>query len=714
MSKQLSLVSAVIFVSFQLSFAQSIEPSLFPVNTQSSTVFIDQKGVVVLTVPYEAGRFSEGLARVNVNGKTGYIDRSGTFVIEPQEIRSLDFSQGLARFYGGPPCGQADDKSYFGFIGRDGQVVIPPKLSHPCNYYGDAFDFKAEGLVLTQVGDKWGFADKTGKIVLEFERAGHFAEGLAPVRIEGKLGFVDPNGRVVITPQFEDALPFSEGLAAVRLNDKSGFIDRTGRIVIAPQFQQAVGFRDGMAAVQINEKWGYIDRSGKVVVPPGNNWTYAQPFSNGRAVIEIDRERGYIDRTGKVIIEPQFHWSEDFRDGLALVNEAETGRRAYIDVQGKIVYQFPEPNRPPPDLNNPHVKIGLSTDVAWLESVASPLKHTTHQKPGAVPNRSKDLSAASYARLGALKTDESIAAVKRIEELFRSTAVQTPKFVSLDVSLHPGWHFSDTRIKPLAQIKNDRGVAYALVADSLMGDLDLFLVSNQSPDDPSTWTRPKLVAHKFYRGLEEPALAIKGDELIFSFTQGPPPGRALMEGTHDPGPTSPVLGRRRVNFSIKDIEKDSDKDGWTDLEEARLGLDPQKPDSDGDGVSDGQDGCPNFAPTPGDLDSEENQILERAVFAVFGLSGSRYLLLVGPESKRINVWGYGGPVLYGHDVKSWMAQHQYGGVFVNWRIRKKSGSQATVEVSDYEGPLAAGGVDVRLQKINNEWFVIGKRATWVS
>jgi hypothetical protein len=258
-------------------------------------------------------------------------------------------------------------------------------------------------------------------------------------------------------------------------------------------------------------------------------------------------------------------------------------------------------------------------------------------------------------------------------------------------------------------------MTYGVVSGSWMGDLDLFLVSSKRPDDPSTWTRPKLIPDRFYRGLRDPRLTVKGqDELVFSFTQAAPPERALMEGTTDPGPQAPVLGLQQVTLSIEKIERDSDQDGWTDVEEVRLGLNAANSDSDGDGIPDGRDVCPNFSANDADPKDEDLQILQRAVFATFGLSRSRSLLLVGPDSKKLVIWGYRGPVIYGHDVKSWTPKHQYGGIFVNWRIRKRSADQVIVEIVDYEGPLAASGQDVRLRKIGGKWFVISRRTTWVS
>src|ERR1035437_2624563 len=53
------------------------------------------------------------------------------------------------------------------------------------------------------VGDRWGFADKSGKLVInpQFERAEPFASGLAEVRLD-KWGYVNDSGKMVLNPQF--------------------------------------------------------------------------------------------------------------------------------------------------------------------------------------------------------------------------------------------------------------------------------------------------------------------------------------------------------------------------------------------------------------------------------------------------------------------------------------------------------------------------------
>lgn len=369
-----------------------------------------------------------------------------------------------------------------------------------------------------------------------------------------------------------------------------------------------------------------------------------------------------------------------------------------------------------PRQENPFVSINGSTDIAWLERIAmSPLAAAELRPGGGLASNPKDLSTAAYVRLGVIGTTESIAAIKRIEARARNIVPVPAKSTPGDF-IHPGWHFSDSTLRPIVQATSADGTTYAFIVSSLMGDLDLFLMSSRTPADNNSWTRPLLIPNSLYRGIKDPKLSLNGtDELIFSFVQEGPPPRALMEGTPDPGPKAPALGPQQWKLSIKEIEKDSDQDGWTDIEEQRLGLDPKNKDTDGDGLADGQDVCPNFSLRDEDQNDPDLKIFAKALFATFGLGGSRHLLLVGPTQKRVHMWGYAGPVIYGQDVKSWGKKHQYGAVYVSWKIGQRiNDREVVVEITDYEGPLAAGGQNVRLRKVGDEWVVVARQPTWVA
>lgn len=70
-----------------------------------------------------------------------------------------------------------------------------------------------------------------------------FSDGMAWVKQNGKYGFVDKTGKVVITIQYDYAGSFSGGLASVMQNGKSGFIDKKGEIVIPIQYDNAWFFQ---------------------------------------------------------------------------------------------------------------------------------------------------------------------------------------------------------------------------------------------------------------------------------------------------------------------------------------------------------------------------------------------------------------------------------------------------------------------------------------
>ena len=373
---------------------------------------------------------------------------------------------------------------------------------------------------------------------------------------------------------------------------------------------------------------------------------------------------------------------------------------------------------------NPQVQtIEESTNVVWLEGIANSLANAEKLRPtGRLGGHAKDFRTAAYARLGALGTEDSLAALARIEQTAKGLPM-TPKTVPLGVWTHPCWHFGDARTVPLAQIQMQDGKSYAILSAYLMGAMDLFLISTETPDKPESWSRPFLLQCQLLQGIREPHLKAVSREVVdFSCGLEAPSTHDSTEGNQNPDKTGSGLEVQKLEIRIADVLRDTDADGWTDIEELRLGLDPNNPDTDGDGLADGADPCPNFAPPKSDETNEEVQILQKAVFATFGLSGSRQLLIVGPSaeqgadptSQKIQVWGYPGPVIYREDTGvTWRNEHGRGGIFVNWRVAR-TGDEAKVTLMDYEGSLAAGSQHVFLKKIQGKWIVIRRQLGSVS
>ena len=175
----------------------------------------------------------------------------------------------------------------------------------------------------------------------------------------------------------------------------------------------------------------------------------------------------------------------------------------------------------------------------------------------------------------------------------------------------------------------------------------------------------------------------------------------IMDGVAprtDQPPTIPPPETRE--WLVADIDRDTDGDGWTDIEERTLGLDPARADSDGDGVNDAHDRSPLHAPPVSEGQDNEAQILGQALFAVFGVVESPWVLFAREGRARpFQAWGLSAPVLFERRVENDPAKGGPGGVFVTWSVVLKSEDEAVVDISDWEGPLAAGGQKVVLRRL---------------
>ena len=148
--------------------------------------FIDKTGKEVIPCEYYwATDFHEGLAKV---GEGRYIDKKGKIVIELKCVTSSDFKEGLALVH------LPGDQNKFIFIDKTGKQAIPD------SYYDVKGGFK-EGKVLVKPtpAQNWVFIDKTGKEVFtsNYQRVGDFHEGMAVTLVNqdfmghgGKYGYV--------------------------------------------------------------------------------------------------------------------------------------------------------------------------------------------------------------------------------------------------------------------------------------------------------------------------------------------------------------------------------------------------------------------------------------------------------------------------------------------------------------------------------------------
>jgi hypothetical protein len=219
---------------------------------------------VILPAEYELiTDFSDGLACVVKNGKFGFIDRTGKFVVPMNYNFVIEgrFSDGLATVNIG---GSNDPQKGF-------------------------------------TGGKWGLINKTGEIVIpvEYEGAGLYGSGIVPVRKGASVGAIDITGKTVIPFEYQDLGTFNNGISFYRSDNMYGFIDNTGKKICSNIWQYAGNFEDGLAIVVKDNKMGFADRTGNLVIPA--RFDDGEPFAGGVTRVRTGNLIQLIDQRGNVI-----------------------------------------------------------------------------------------------------------------------------------------------------------------------------------------------------------------------------------------------------------------------------------------------------------------------------------------------------------------------------------------------------------------------------
>jgi hypothetical protein len=188
-----------------------------------------------------------------------------------------------------------------GFINLSGDVVVPPVLLNSMPEYGD-------GLISETIRNEHGIQDgfvsasdpKKWVIQPIFTRARGFSEGLAPVAKRVRWGYVDKTGKMVIDFLFYAALPFKNGSAIVEVRPSfaRALIDRNGKFLLEPhRFDYIDIHRDGPIGVVKDGKVGFVDDKGDLVIDFKYKYKsdeYSSCFNDGLATVIIDDDNeGY-------------------------------------------------------------------------------------------------------------------------------------------------------------------------------------------------------------------------------------------------------------------------------------------------------------------------------------------------------------------------------------------------------------------------------------
>ncbi|MEM7127182.1 MAG: WG repeat-containing protein [Chloroflexota bacterium] len=212
----------------------SAAPSLPPPNTQTLRPFqMDPKATYIEEEP-------DGLVMGPHPGAGlyGYEDEGRNVVIEAQFEVACRFSEGLAVVQVEGKCG---------YIDGSGEFVIPPQYDLPVAYEDMYF---REGLAAVRLNEKYGYINKDGNLVVEpqFVRAAQFEHGYGLAKVEEGYIVFDRNGELVVSQPFSTKREIYEGPTTAEVSEHSEEVEVDGKSVrmtltteLAPSSGWAIG-----------------------------------------------------------------------------------------------------------------------------------------------------------------------------------------------------------------------------------------------------------------------------------------------------------------------------------------------------------------------------------------------------------------------------------------------------------------------------------------
>ena len=254
---------------------------------------VDDAGRAIARPQYTAvGGFSHGFAQIEVEGRTGLIDREGQVAVWPRfgfvvpftsdlfwvtEQREVaEGNTGKRKFLFDDPGfsfnGAVDTfvkpKGKWGLINRSGAWVREPEFS------GIRFFDEGSQLMWAKTDAGWGLlrADLSWQIEPRFEHTGMAQHGMAPVSIGGRWGFVDAGGQLAIEPRFDRVLSFAGPYAPAQKDKLYGLIDRTGAWVFQPKYDLIFSHKTLIPrswwTIRSGDRYGLMDDTFHVVLAP--------------------------------------------------------------------------------------------------------------------------------------------------------------------------------------------------------------------------------------------------------------------------------------------------------------------------------------------------------------------------------------------------------------------------------------------------------------
>lgn len=306
-------------------------------NNQKLTQYEDVEAVEInpLTsiVPYEKDilKYREGnlYGIINLEGKK-------IFPAEYEEIKNIDYKEGYLK---------VKKDGLFGVVTMDGKIVIKPNYYDVSadGYYSNKTKYENAGFIIqmrTDNGYKYGYADKSGKVLFEcsyneiYRLTENESENEAYLvsSYNGKYGLIK-NDKVVLDNQF-DSIEYDSGTNLIVLNkmNKEGISTLDGQTILPVEYDDIDIGGDYINAIKENNREVFDVKGNKI----DTKFVSHEKVANNYAII-IDENNNYniVDSSNNVLLKEGYVYIEYFTNDLFIVTQGSNS--GLINTNGNIV-----------------------------------------------------------------------------------------------------------------------------------------------------------------------------------------------------------------------------------------------------------------------------------------------------------------------------------------------------------------------------------------
>ncbi|XDD49668.1 WG repeat-containing protein [Leptospira sp. WS92.C1] len=326
-------------------------------------VFLDKFGNRIQSHYCFGNSMFAGNRSFEINGTLGVINDDGIWKPVPSAEKIDSFYITDNKIPVSQQLAPAKKQGKWGYVDISGNWIVPP-------LYEEALHFDQNGLASVRKDGKWGKVDLQNRIVvpIQFDKNFYFFNGIAIVLENGKYGLIDTSGRILEEPIYQEivARKFSIPTGSdpgyiVKINDKWGLKEPGKEFLIPPIYEELLYPRNGALELphrnikeidgkiyvyQLEGKYGLIQGDGFRLTEPVYTMIDWQFGRNGFSFWKDGRE-GWLHFTGKEIAPPNYDIVREINlyDSVEkttgfLLSVNRRGLWALMDEKGQLLTEF--------------------------------------------------------------------------------------------------------------------------------------------------------------------------------------------------------------------------------------------------------------------------------------------------------------------------------------------------------------------------------------